>query len=239
MTRSFLLLSCEHASNAVPYEYRWAFQDAKHILSTHRGFDIGALALAKRFHRDWGGSLLVGAYTRLLCDLNRSKSNRNCFSEYSRRLSLQQRSNLITQYYDPYHLEMARVIRQGIRAKSQVFHLSIHSFTPHLNGKTRNADLGILYNPARSREKFIALFLKRNLQQQYPHFRVRCNYPYRGTGDNAISAYRKKFSKHRYVGIELEFNQGLKTEFARIYKQMEPIFRRAVEALEKKWMDFE
>ncbi len=42
-----LIISCEHAGNEVPKEYRHLFEQDPEPLNTHRGVDIGALDLTK------------------------------------------------------------------------------------------------------------------------------------------------------------------------------------------------
>ena len=43
-----LLLTCEHGGNRIPPEYRALFRGATAALASHRGWDPGALALARR-----------------------------------------------------------------------------------------------------------------------------------------------------------------------------------------------
>ena len=87
------------------------------------------------------------------------------------------------------------------------FHLSVHSFTPVLEGTVRKLNIGLLYDPSRSREKAWCVEVKRNLKEH--GFRVRLNYPYRGTADGLITSFRKQFPKKRYMGVELEINQRI------------------------------
>ena len=87
-----------------------------------------------------------------------------------------------------------------------IVHLGIHSFTPVLNGKPRNTDIGILYDPARPLERKYAQVIKDEIKRLHPHMKVRFNYPYKGTSDGLTTSLRKKFGPH-YVGIEIEINQ--------------------------------
>ncbi len=48
---------------------------------------------------------------------------------------------------------MMKLISKG----EKIIHISVHSFTPVLKNKIRNADIGILYNPKRSIEKNLAV----------------------------------------------------------------------------------
>ena len=87
-----------------------------------------------------------------------------------------------------------------------IVHLGIHSFTPVLNGKVRNTDIGILYDPSRPQERAYAQVIKSEIKRLYPTMKVRFNYPYKGTTDGLTTTLRKKFGQ-RYVGIEIEINQ--------------------------------
>lgn len=90
----------------------------------------------------------------------------------------------------------------------KVLHLAIHSFTPVLNGETRNADLGLLYDPGRPSEKRWADRLHDALDPLPPALRIRRNYPYLGKADGLTAALRKKFAARRYAGLEIELNQS-------------------------------
>ena len=47
MKPSVLLRTCEHGGNRVPSAYRSVFRGARSALDSHRGQDMGALALAR------------------------------------------------------------------------------------------------------------------------------------------------------------------------------------------------
>ena len=71
-TRRRLLVSCEHGGNRVPKAYAPLFAGAADVLATHRGFDIGALEVARAFGRRLGVTPFTATTTRLVVDLNRS-----------------------------------------------------------------------------------------------------------------------------------------------------------------------
>ena len=70
------------------------------------------------------------------------------------------------------------------------------------------SDIGILYDPARSLEKEVALELKKRILEQNPLLKIKMNYPYLGKSDGFATSLRIEFSKG-YVGIELEINQKI------------------------------
>ena len=68
-TFSALLVTCEHASNAVPGRWRKSFVADSAVLKTHRGWDPGAVVLARELAGEFDAPLHEGEFTRLLIDL--------------------------------------------------------------------------------------------------------------------------------------------------------------------------
>lgn len=215
-----LMLSCEHATNAIPARYRHLFDGyrAKAALRGHRGCDIGALELAERLRWALGAQLFVAETSRLLIDVNRSLHHQRVFSEFSSPLSAAERLDVIDAYYRPYRRRIQHMVEQRLADGDVVLHISVHSFTPRLDGRTRNADVGLLYDSKRRCELQTSLALMRHLKApegapmrffESTPLRVRRNYPYRGTADGLTTALRRRFTDGRYRGIELEINQRL------------------------------
>ena len=73
---------------------------------------------------------------------------------------------------------------------------------------TRDADIGFLYDPARRYERKFCREWRKKLVANKDLWRVRMNYPYRGTADGLTTYLRKKM-KGTYLGIEVEINQKL------------------------------
>jgi predicted N-formylglutamate amidohydrolase len=98
--------------------------------------------------------------------------------------------------------------------------LSSHSFTPVFNGRVRNADVGLLYDPARPGEVAMAACWKAAFAGHASALRVRRNYPYAGKNDGLTSSLRRRFAPGHYVGIELELNQALVLAQARSWRRL-------------------
>lgn len=203
-----VVISCEHASNRVPAAWRELFDDAGPLLESHRGLDIGAAGLARRMARAAGAPLHLGAVTRLLVDLNRSEHHRGLFSQFSRRLRRADRMRLLESYYNPYRDTVERDIEAGVSRGRCVVHVSVHSFTPELDGIARRCDVGLLYDPRRTREKRLALAWQGLLSGE-SELKARRNYPYTGVQDGFVPWLRKRFPARLYLGLELEVNQRL------------------------------
>ncbi len=204
-----LILTCEHARNRVPRELRVLFIEKSHVLETHRGYDLGALSLAETLANTFNAPLLASGYTRLVCDLNRSLGNPSLYSEFTRHLPQTDRDRIIQTYYIPHRTTVETTILKCVRGNQRVVHIGVHTFTPNLNGQHRNADIGLLYDPQRLREKKLCLRWQHVLAQMDSTLRVRRNYPYRGESDGLPRHFRKLLPEQVYTGIELEVNQKL------------------------------
>ncbi|WP_305982209.1 N-formylglutamate amidohydrolase [Roseivirga thermotolerans] len=204
--RSFLM-TCEHAGNYVPANYRYLFLGHEAILETHRGYDLGAGPLAEYLADTLKLPLYVNMITRLLVDSNRSKFNPELYSEFSRSLDPVVKKFLLKKYYTAYRQQVYDWVKEHARKTDSVVHISMHSFTPVLKGETRKADIGILYDDNREPEARIARQLVADLQLNAPQFVTMHNYPYLGTADGFTTYLRKEFRPKNYSGIEIEVNQ--------------------------------
>ena len=207
-----LVISCEHGGNQIPAEYRGLFLHQQELLGSHRGYDAGALALAKSLACGLAAPLKTSETSRLLVDLNRSPGSRQLFSVLSRLADRDTREQILRHHYQPYRAAVAKLVNDFIAAGSQVVHLSVHSFTPELNGRSRNAAVGLLYDPTRTEEKLFCQNWQHRLKLRLPNLQIRRNYPYRGTTDGLAPYLRAGLSPLDYLGIELEVNQALLEE---------------------------
>ena len=206
-----LLLTCEHGGNHIPQRYTHLFTSrrAQQALSSHRGYDLGALFIARALSKSLHAPLHAASVSRLLLDLNRSTHHPALFSEFSKNLSETEKRALLQRYYLPHREAVQQAISQQISTNHIVWHIAVHSFTPTLNGEQRHADIGLLYDPKRKAEQLLCLQWQHALQTLHPTLRIRRNYPYRGNADGFTTALRRQFPAASYLGIELEMNQAL------------------------------
>lgn len=205
MPDPIVILTCEHAGNEVPKEYSQLFLKGEPALNSHRGFDPGALDLFEHL-REFAFFDKFQMVTRLLVEVNRSLHHPQLFSDFSKNLSEGEKKKLLEDHYFPYRFSVEDEIRKRISQGNEVLHLSVHSFTPVLHEQVRKADIGLLYDPARTGEKKLCQTLQRTINHYDPELLVRFNYPYRGTADGFTTFLRKKFPQH-YLGVEIEVNQ--------------------------------
>jgi len=202
-----LVFTCEHGGNQVPARYRPLFTGHEALLDSHRGYDPGALALARDLARAFEAPLVAATTSRLLVELNRSPHHPRLFSEVLRAASPELRAELVARYYLPYRTRTERLIAGAILRGRQVIHISSHSFTPVLDTMARNTDIGLLYDPARPGERALCLRWQAALARHAPRRKVRRNYPYTGKSDGFCAWLRRRFGPADYIGIELEINQ--------------------------------
>lgn len=225
-----LLITCEHGGNRVPRRYRALFAGHQGLLGTHRGYDLGALRLARGLARAFAAPLFGETVTRLLVDLNRSLGHQRLFSEIVRDQPNAERQAIVERYYLPYRHRVEAHIAQLANRRVQVIHVSVHSFTPVLDGEVRTADVGILYDPARRGEAALAKAWQAGLQALDASLRVRRNYPYRGTADGFTTHLRRRFPADAYLGIELEMNQAQVLNGAKHWAELQVLISTSLRA---------
>lgn len=229
-----LILSCEHGGNRVPAPYTYLFKTAKAqaALNSHRGWDIGALAVAKALAHQLDLPLFAHDITRLLVDPNRSLGHPKLYSEFSKPLDTTERKILLDRCYHPHRTQIEAAIAAAIREKGSVLHLAVHSFTPILDGVTRRAEVALLYDPRRPNEKALCRFWQSHLTALAPDLKIRRNTPYRGNADGLTTALRRKHGAARYLGIEIEINQALLLKGIGERKKLADLIGRSIDVLQ-------
>lgn len=221
-----VLVTCEHGGNRIPPDLAPHFRGWTRTLATHRGFDAGALAMARDIARSFRAPLVASTVSRLVVDLNRSLHNPRVWSPVTAALPRPARARIVARHYAPHWRRVEAVAQAAVASGRRVVHVASHSFTPVLDGVVRTADVGLLYDPARAAEARLAAGWRHALQRTAPALRVRRNYPYAGKGDGLTRALRRRFPEAQYVGIELEVNQALCAGDARAWRRC----RRAIVA---------
>lgn len=199
------ILSCEHGGGNIPMKYRLFFEEALNTLEIHRIFDYGALSLYHQLKNEFTGFSHHSTDSRLLVDLNRTLEAPSLFSEFEDGFSQEQKLEILNEYYHPYRNRFIQYLNPIFERGSFVVHVSVHSFTPILDGVERNADIGILFDPAFQQERRLAQMWKWLIHKEMPQLKVRFNYPYLGKTDGHVVYYRRRYP-NQYAGLELELN---------------------------------
>lgn len=205
--KDHFLITCEHGGNRIPLRYRTLFTGFEALLQTHRGYDAGALALAEDLAKALAAPLFAVTTSRLLIDLNRSIGHPRLYSEATREAPARVCREILERYYRPHRNKVEADIAAAVARGGRVIHIASHSFTPAVDGMVRNADIGLLYDPARRGEAELCRRWQARLKASAPELKVRRNYPYAGKSDGFTTYLRRRFPAKVYVGIELEINQ--------------------------------
>ena len=202
-----LLFTCEHGGNDIPGRYAALFRTRRKLLESHRGYDPGALTLAREFAKTFEAKLFYSTTSRLLVELNRSPRHRDVLSDLTRALPPSERTRIMQAYYWPYRSAVETHVAAIISKGARIVHISCHSFTPALRGVRRRADIGLLYDPGRRAEADFCRAWQEHIRQANGALVVRRNYPYRGSGDGLTTHLRTRHAGSSYIGIEIEVNQ--------------------------------
>jgi predicted N-formylglutamate amidohydrolase len=207
-----LVLTCEHASCAVPLEYDDLGLDDKQ-LGEHVGWDVGAGALTRALAQRLSVSAIQSGVSRLLIDCNRDLTDHDLIVREShgvpvpgnRHIDAVERQRRIREFYEPYHDAVDHVLA----TRPDALLLSVHSFTPVLNGRERRFDAGVLF------DSFVAEAEQFGAGLASAGLRVRYNQPYSGL-DGLIFSARTHGMRHGLRYLELEVNNRLLRDAAGI-----------------------
>lgn len=200
-----LVLTCEHASPAVPAEYA-NLGLAPPRLRDHIGWDIGAATVTEELSRHLHAPAVLSAVSRLLVDCNRDLTDADLMPAESHGIAIPGNAHIdaaerharLQRFYEPYHA----AIDASVRVRPAALLLSIHTFTPELNGRQRPFDVGVLFDAY----DHLAHALAADLAAA--GLDVRMNEPYSGL-DGLIYSARRHGRRHGTRYLELEINNRL------------------------------
>lgn len=222
---SRLMLICEHASNHVPATYDISEADRAR-LDDHWGWDPGAEQLVRRLAELEDAPAVLSRFSRLLCDPNRRLDEEELIRTHALGTPLDLNAELddheiqrrLATFYHPYHETVDRRLERAVDANSEIFLLSIHTFTPQLGDERREMELGLLFDE----------------QQPYVHdvadalrdegFDPALNAPYSGK-DGLMYSVRRHGSAHEVDHLELEVRNDLLTSAEDVEAIARPLHR--------------
>lgn len=172
-----LLLICEHAGQAVPTRLS-GLGITRDQLDAHIGWDIGAAGVTRRLAEALDAPAVLQTYSRLVIDCNRPPEAVDSIPEVSdghvipgnRGLANAERQARIDEIFMPYQAAVAEFLdRAPFRAT-----VSIHSFTPRMNGIDRPWDIGFLFR----RDAVTSNGIARTLAARVRDLTIGMNQPY-------------------------------------------------------------
>ncbi|MFU8894258.1 MAG: N-formylglutamate amidohydrolase [Luteolibacter sp.] len=121
---SSILVSCEHATCAVPGGQRAIFEGREDELHSEAGWEPGALNLAQGFAMAFRTPLVHGEITRLLIDLEADEETR--WGKYADELSDQSRERFSERMWKGYRATLRQRIEEDLRRHDVVTHVFVH-----------------------------------------------------------------------------------------------------------------
>ena len=200
-----VLLVCDHASHRFPRSLGTMGLDYLNRHS-HVVHDIGAGALVEMLANNLGVTAVLCQYSRLIVDCNRELVDHNAFLKFNDGVDIPANHNLrsdekekrASEIYWPYHNaiegQIGRLKDQGI---NPVF-ISVHSFSPVINGEARKWEIGVLWD----KDSTTAEFFLSNLDEA--GYFVGDNKPYSGKDPEDFTIdHHAEPSGLPHVGIEI------------------------------------
>ncbi len=208
-----LLLSCDHAENYLPDHLHGLGLDPHH-LTRHIAYDIGAKQVASLLSSMFSAPLISANYSRLVIDLNRHLDDPTLIVTHAdgvvipgnQQLSADERNQRIEKYFNPYHNQYSDMVTSLKSTHQRPVILSIHSFTPTLNGFQRPWDFGVLWD----RDEFLARQLIDNLSK-IPDRVVGDNQPYHANDPRGYAQVEHAEGRNVELAL-LEIRQDLITD---------------------------
>jgi len=200
-----VLLICDHASRRIPAALGNMGLDPV-ALRCHLALDIGVGNLTRLLADRLSITAVLCQYSRLVVDCNRQLMDPSAFLEFgdgivvagNRNLHAAARQDRADDIYWPYHAAItAQVERLQALGRPPIF-VSLHSFTPVLNGESRRWEMGVLWDADRVTAEIFIHDLRA------AGFKVGDNEPYSGQAlqDFTIDHHAEAIGLP-HVGIEI------------------------------------
>lgn len=148
-----LVMFCDHAGRAVPQGLGNLGLDAG-AWDKHIAWDIGIAEVAAILAAKLDAPAVLAGYSRLVIDCNRRLDDPTSIAQESDRIPIpgnrgltpDSRTMRAVELFRPYHAAVTATIDAKLRAGQKPAILSLHSFTPVMNGFRRPWHFGILWN---------------------------------------------------------------------------------------------
>ncbi|AOR80772.1 N-formylglutamate amidohydrolase (plasmid) [Novosphingobium resinovorum] len=154
--RSPFLLIGDHAGSTVPFPLQ-SLGLQPDDFRRHIAIDIGVFGLGQALALLLDAPFVHQPYSRLVIDCNRSPARPDAIPEVSdgtpipgnRHLSDRARDARSAAIHGPYHATIAALLDTRLATAKETVLLSLHSFTPEMDGMNRPWDVGVLHGSGR------------------------------------------------------------------------------------------
>jgi len=149
-----MLLLADHAGRELPEEYG-SLGLSRSEFDRHIAYDIGVEPLTRRLAELTGAPALMARFSRLLIDPNRGEDDPTLIRQLydgtviagNYPLAQEERERRLDRFYRPYHDAVGALIASVAEATGHApFILSVHSFTPQMQGRRRPWHAGVLWD---------------------------------------------------------------------------------------------
>jgi predicted N-formylglutamate amidohydrolase len=148
-----ILVVCDHAANAVPRRLGALGLPAAE-LGRHIGWDIGAEAVARALAERLGAQAILASFSRLVVDQNRKLDDPSAMATQSDGTVVPGNASLdpaarrarAEEIYWPYHRAIDAALDGLLARGAPPALVSVHSFTPRMNGLDRPWQVGVLWD---------------------------------------------------------------------------------------------
>ncbi|MEH6404657.1 MAG: N-formylglutamate amidohydrolase [Sneathiella sp.] len=148
-----IFLIADHASRQIPDEFGTLGIDDPALLRRHVAWDIGIEDVTSRMSDKLGATAVFSTFSRLLIDPNRYTDDPAAMPVESDGLRIPANEDLkkadkqkrIDHYFTPYHAQVSRLLDKTMQNHAEPLVISMHSFTPIMNGFERPWHIGVLW----------------------------------------------------------------------------------------------
>lgn len=176
-----VLIVCDHASNRVPLALNNVGL-SKADLQKHIAWDPGTEHIGQYMSEKLDATAFFATYSRIVVDVNRGERSPECMREVSdhivvpgnQNLTAAQKRQRLDEIFFPYHRALTAQIKSYRKKGIVPLIVSLHSFTPEMDGFKRPWEIGVLWN----KEEALARRVIENLRAQNPGMTVGENEPY-------------------------------------------------------------
>ncbi|MCF6272052.1 MAG: N-formylglutamate amidohydrolase [Rhodobacteraceae bacterium] len=205
---SRVLILCDHASNHVPADVNGGdLGISKADMNRHIAYDIGARGTALALAKALKAPMLASRFSRLVIDPNRGEDDPTILMKIydhtiikgNRHADAKEKQRRIESYHRPYHAAIKAALAKTITRGEVPVIISIHSYTPQLNGRPKRPwHIGVLWG----KDGRMALPLIEKLAEN-PDITVGDNEPYSGELHGDTMYFHATRKSYPHVLIEL------------------------------------
>jgi predicted N-formylglutamate amidohydrolase len=216
-TSRFLIL-CDHASPLFPLAaQRAALSEEDRV--RHVVVDVGAAEVTRLLAMQLGAKAILGGYSRLLIDLNRTRDHPDLIRKtsdgtdapFNCGLSEQEKADRVARYYEGYHAAVdAAVADLQARHGEKSWVIVVHSFTPITklpSPQDRSCEIGVMWNMDEPSARALMDWLRASTS-----YKIGDNEPYsgrKGQSNTIASHLEPRGIRHTMIEIRQDLIETL------------------------------